>query len=518
MHGFACFELTLAKIRMLNLRSSANHNITDETEADSAAKAAKNDLIRVFVKGGILSPGDLLRIMEISGTLGNSFVMFGSRQDILFPLNGQSPARAKALFRQPAIDYEWGYRESYQNIASSYVAVNITGATSWVKEDTYHYVTENFDYLPKLKINIVDPLQSMVPLFTGHLNFIASQEENYWYLYIRNQYRSNVPETWPKLIFSQDIAKVSRFLEKKLLQTPELTVDDLFLEVQNTMRVNSFKPEEKLRLPSNLFPYYEGLNALSNNLLWLGLYWRNNQFDIDFLRAACRLCQDTNIGTISITPWKSFIIKGIKPQDQIRWEKLMGKFGINMRHSSLELNWHLPVLDEEAMELKRFLVRELDQQDISTHGLTFTIKTEEEMLLFTSIVIEKVTEAVPGPESHYNILYAKDFNPHLLDYQVYVKGVRKEILPALLIEISKIYFRQLNPEKEPDKPGKKAPPQNEVCYQCSNCLTVYDKKFGDPSAEIAPGTPFEKLPDHYRCHVCDSGKEYFRPVSNLQGT
>ena len=60
----------------------------------------------------------------------------------------------------------------------------------------------------------------------------------------------------------------------------------------------------------------------------------------------------------------------------------MGKFGINERHSSLELNWHLPVIDREALELKRFLVRELDQQDISTHGLTFTIKTNREMFLF----------------------------------------------------------------------------------------------------------------------------------------
>ena len=46
----------------------------------------------------------------------------------------------------------------------------------------------------------------------------------------------------------------------------------------------------------------------------------------------------------------------------------MGKFGINERHSSLELNWHLPVIDREALELKKFLVRELDQQDISTDG------------------------------------------------------------------------------------------------------------------------------------------------------
>src|SRR3546814_4991540 len=87
----------------------------------------------------------------------------------------------------------------------------------------------------------------MVPLFTGHLNFIASPEENYWYLCVRNQCRGNVPETWPRLIFSQDIAKVSKFIERKLSQVPELTTDDLFMEVRNTMRVNSVKTGEPLK-------------------------------------------------------------------------------------------------------------------------------------------------------------------------------------------------------------------------------------------------------------------------------
>lgn len=482
-------------------------------------KPAKEELIRIFIRGGILSPGDLLRIMELSETLGNRYIMFGSRQDILFPVKQDPPVSVETLFRNTDIDYEWGSLESFQNIVSSYVAVNIMETTGWVKEDTYHYVIDNFDYLPKLKINIADPEQSMVPLFTGHLNFIASPEENYWYLYVRSQHRE-ATEVWPKLIFSQDIAKVSRFLEKKLLTDPDLGVDDLVLDLQNTMRVNSRKPDTALKLPGNLFPYYEGLNAMTNNQLWLGLYWRNNQFDVDFLRSACRLCQDTNIGTISITPWKSFIIKGIRTQDQLRWEKLMGKFGINMRHSSLELNWHLPVLDEEAFEVKRFLVRELDQQDISTHGLTFTVKTAEEMLLFTSIVIEKNHTLSNSQQSFYNILYAKNFDPNLTEYYTYAGGVTKEVIPALLIEISKIYFRQLNPPQADHAAGKgkkqEAPPQQEeVSYQCTNCLTVYDKKIGDPVAGISPGTPFEKLPDHYRCHVCDSGKEYFRPVHKV---
>jgi len=32
-------------------------------------------------------------------------------------------------------------------------------------------------------------------------------------------------------------------------------------------------------------------------------------------------------------------------------------------------------------------------------------------------------------------------------------------------------------------------------YQCSTCGYLYDPREGDPTQNIAPGTPFEQLPD-----------------------
>lgn len=473
----------------------------------------KSDLIRAFVPGGILSPADMLKIMDISKNLGNKYVLFGSRQDIMFPANGTDEATIRKAFAAINIDYELGSDQSvYQNIVSSYISVNVTSSTDWVKEDTYHFVIDNFDYRPKIKINIVDPVQSIIPLFTGELNFIASREENYWYLYIRNSRNGNIVECWPRLIFTQDIGKISRILEEMILSISTFTVDELFVIMQGRKRINYKPVQEPLKFTENIFPYYEGLNAMRNNQYWLGLYWRNNKYDIDFMSAACRLCQETNIGKINIIPWKAFIIKGIKATDRIRWEKLMGKFGINERHSSLELNWHLPVIDQEALELKRFLVRELDQQDISTYGLTFTIKTHREMFLFTSIVIEKNNDIESS--ERYNILFARNFNPNNITYQTYAKGVKKEVIPALLIELSKLYFRQLNPEREPVAGKSKEVHLNGTVssYQCSNCLTIYEKKYGDPFAGVPPGVPFEELPNNYKCHVCDSPKKDFVPV------
>jgi len=496
------------------LTAQNNFEITKGRLSPRLMETKKSDLIRAFVKGGILSPADLLRIMEISKTLGNKFVLFGSRQDIMFPANDADEKFLELLFRKINIDYELGGDSSvYQNIVCSYVAVNVSETTNWVKEDTYHFVVDNFDYKPKIKINIADPVQSIVPLFTGEVNFIASPEENYWYLYIRDPRKGNIVECWPKLIFTQDIAKVCRALEELILNFQPFGIDELFVILQGKMRINYRTITHKLKLPHNAIPYYEGLNAMLNNQYWLGLYWRNNQYDIDFMTAACRLCQETNVGKVNIIPWKAFIIKGIKASDRIRWEKLMGKFGINERHSSLEMNWHLPVIDAEALELKRFLVRELDQQDISTHGLTFSIKMKRDIFLFTSIVIEKNFENENA--ERYNILYARNFNPNNITYLTYARAVKKEVIPALLIELSKIYFRQLNPEKERgEEPNATTAKVGSVLsYQCSNCLSVYDKRYGDSFANIAPGVAFEALPDDYKCHICGSPKKYFVPVS-----
>lgn len=46
-------------------------------------------------------------------------------------------------------------------------------------------------------------------------------------------------------------------------------------------------------------------------------------------------------------------------------------------------------------------------------------------------------------------------------------------------------------------------------YTCSICGWVYDPEVGDPDGGIAPGTPFEKIPDDLKCPVCGAGKADF---------
>jgi len=46
-------------------------------------------------------------------------------------------------------------------------------------------------------------------------------------------------------------------------------------------------------------------------------------------------------------------------------------------------------------------------------------------------------------------------------------------------------------------------------YVCEPCGYIYDPKVGDPDGDIAPGTPFESIPDDWTCPVCGVGKSDF---------
>jgi [NiFe] hydrogenase assembly HybE family chaperone len=47
--------------------------------------------------------------------------------------------------------------------------------------------------------------------------------------------------------------------------------------------------------------------------------------------------------------------------------------------------------------------------------------------------------------------------------------------------------------------------------ECGVCWYLYDPGVGDDVWQIEPGTPFEALPEHWRCPKCDSPKDRFLP-------
>ena len=46
-------------------------------------------------------------------------------------------------------------------------------------------------------------------------------------------------------------------------------------------------------------------------------------------------------------------------------------------------------------------------------------------------------------------------------------------------------------------------------YVCTVCGYVYDEAAGDPEHGIAPGTPWESVPEDFVCPLCGVGKDQF---------
>ena len=63
--------------------------------------------------------------------------------------------------------------------------------------------------------------------------------------------------------------------------------------------------------------------------------------------------------------------------------------------------------------------------------------------------------------------------------------------------------------KSNGKYRKKEGAQNREKYVCGPCGYEYDPEVGDPDNGIAPGTPFEELPDDWSCPICGVGKDMF---------
>ncbi|MCB9426747.1 MAG: rubredoxin [Flavobacteriales bacterium] len=468
----------------------------------------KSNLHRIIVKGGVLSLGDLREIIEVAESLDLDTVSFGSRQDVVLAKQIEE-VNEKTFGKLNIIKSN---QTGNDNIVSSYVSSDIFPNTYWLTANKYLYVLESFRHQPNLKVNITDPKQGLVPLFTGNLNFIASEQEDYWFLYVKLPGWEEQVE-YPALIYSWDLAKVAQKIEELLVEEPD-SIDMLFALVSESVSDNNRTIQEPLKIPFRPFPYYEGMNKVGDEY-WLGLYWRNNKYDIKFLKAMCDLCAECRIGKISLTPWKSFIVKGIPMAYKLQWEKFLGRFGINVRHSLLELNWHIPLDNADARNTKTFLVRSLDQNDISTYGLTFSVLDyTKEKDYFTSIVIEKN----PAPKEvesiiirdTYNVLYAKHFDPNTRTYIAHVQDVDKVELPGLLMELSKKYFEELGTQIEDVKPSNKTVEKTAVkVHQCQECLTVYDATIGDDLQGVVAGTEFKDLPDDYVCSMCEAPKSSF---------
>ena len=473
-------------------------------------------LIKINLPGGFVSAGDLYEILLIAENAGAGDIRFGNRQQLYFTVGDNLLEDLQNEMLRTEINYEID-ADSYPNIVSSYVADTIFNQEGWLREGVYKDILDAFDYQPRLKINLVDNQQSFVPFFTGNINFIASDTSNYWFMYVRFP-KSGEHYCCPSLFYSDDIPSIAKIAEGIILENRKLFYDQknadgqLFFKMLAKKTGAAFQhPAPALKLPGFQLPYYEGFNKY-NNRYWLGIYRRNELFSLDFLKDACLLCLKMRIGQIYTTPWKSIIIKGIETANRNEWGLILSKYRLNVRHAANELNWQIEDICDEGLELKKQLVREFEEADLRTYQLCFAIKTQPKTGLSGSVILKKNQNGL------YDLLHTKDFNPNSKDYITYLEQVKPVLLSSHLMALCNDFYN-LQSSNIPSGmvypvEGADAEKGAEEVYQCNNCLTRYDKRYGDPSGNVEKNVAFTDLGD-YCCTVCEAHKSEFSLIGHI---
>ena len=231
--------------------------------------------IKINFTGGIISPGDLMNILAAATLAGVKHVSFGLRQQLFMEIVNEDFSKLSDALKSKDVIFEVE-TDNHPNIASSYPAEEIFITKTWLSEGVYKDIFDAFDYTPKLKINISDSKQSFTPLLTGNINWVASDNQHFWHLFIRFP-KTNCIYEWPDIVYTNDVAAMTKHIEKIIFShhkdfydtsLPDGTL--LFNIISQQQQYNVKPAETNVALPTFMLPYYEGFNRI-NDRYWLGI-------------------------------------------------------------------------------------------------------------------------------------------------------------------------------------------------------------------------------------------------------
>ncbi len=482
--------------------------------------------VEVYPNGGIISTGELRKVAMFAQQFGAAKLQLGSRQEIRFEINKDSLADFEVRIKLLSLSYSIGKHDHF-NIVSSGLVKDILKSKVWLTEGDYRDILQSFDFQPRIPINIVDSEQHAIPLFTGVLNFVASPIEDYWNIYFSMPQQRE--QGWmPILIQSDKIASFSMFIQTCIHAQDRVVLNDLMDELYQLDTWNFKKVDAYPTIPDYHFFPVEGFHSTGNST-WLGIFNTKNEFSITLIDAMCVEALDSNLGTIYITPWDSFLLKNV-PEPRIpAWENLLGLHDINTGHAAHELNWNMNEWNLNSNEIRSYVNDYFRVTDKRTEGLILGVNNAPNDNFYSIKITEEPLFSLFGRNYFpvYHIRYKEDFNPNNPVDISFMDYIQKKSLPEFISYLTQEYYTKKKASIDKVKVKEVAIPKIqkqkqkesfEFVYQCSTCLTLYDPEYGDPDEGIVAGTSFEELPENYCCSVCSNSKKGFNLFAGLTAT
>lgn len=457
-----------------------------------------------YTQGGRISFRLLRQLAEEGMVHGEGTLALGNRQEIILPqigLDSQDYMRDIVGARLPE------FHPKRPNIVTTRAVAPRSQRTAWLGEGGYDAILQGFQSNPAIAVDIVDPVQHSVPLFTGQAHFVATPEPDYWQLYL-----NVIPEgdriELTQAIHSQDIASVTGLVHQHYLAYGTLDPTQLQAAIEQLLG-NRLRTLGTIALHHNnrIRPIVGFKRDPQSDRFSLGIPVQRFPLPGPFLIDLSMLADRCGITTAHLSPWKSLLVHGIPPAERNSFEKLLLRHRINLNPGAWDhvtLNgWRSPRLVHCAHEL----ISALNTHAPHAADLTLALVDDIMTLPDTPIVIRAKRSTHPlsrFQRSPRFSLFARDRfehgNPTLVSHGRELRF--KALLEALLALIEDYGATEINMETKAVPKARTAPLLN--AHRCSECGTEYSALYGDPLGGIKAGTPFDELPADWACPTCEA--------------
>lgn len=303
--------------------------------------------LRVACPGGIIAPAALRTIAELSGAWGADRLRIGCRQDLL--VEGIAAAyeeRFRAAVAPLAVDRlgDGAAIDAHPNITSSAPAAGIVPGVRWLDAAAIRHVLAGIRFRPSVAVNVTDPNQDLLPLTAGLLNFLAADEAHAWRISIaadhhpRRRARGTGSQdrvTLPCLVPSEHVAEVVKVADEAVgdHDAGAPTLADLARTIRLRLGAKLVEATDRHPVPPAEYGEYEGVHPMPAGAgYWIGLSTGTVPYRWRFLERLCMRAAEEGIDTLFATPWRSWVLKGVRQESLPAWRTLFGRHGVRVRH------------------------------------------------------------------------------------------------------------------------------------------------------------------------------------------
>ncbi len=200
------------------------------------------------------------------------------------------------------------YYQHQSNLVCSHAAGGLAGDDDWAyRNDAYLEILGQIPALPKLKVNLCSPEQSLFPLFSGQLNFITANTEGYWHLVLNV---SNTRQLLPFLLRSNQVPQVIALIDANT--RPGALLDNEQIMALLARQLNIDRQQPALELHSRYLNDHEGFQQMKNGKFALNIFSNHKKWDTKFLCELCDMADRQRLGRIYLTSGRLLLIKHIE--------------------------------------------------------------------------------------------------------------------------------------------------------------------------------------------------------------